>query len=249
MIDKLFDLTGKIALVTGGSRGLGREMVMAFAEHGADVIITSRKIEACEEVAAEVRKLGRKALAIATHVAKWNECDALVDKVYKEWGRVDILVNNAGMGPKVASHEVTEDLWDKVQGVNLKGPFRLASLIAKRMQDGAGGSILNISSTGGSQPLPEVVPYGCAKAGLNHLTLCLAHEYGPKVRVNTISAGPFLTDISKAWPAEQRESQPNAAGRAGQPNEIVGAALYLVSPSASFTTGANFNVDGGQWNS
>lgn len=247
MIDPLFDLTGKIALVTGGSRGLGLEMVRAFANHGADVIIASRKLEACEEAAAEVRGLGRRALAIAAHVGKWDECTRLVDEAYAAFGRVDILVNNAGMGPASPSHEVTEELFDKVVALNFKGPFRLASLIAKRMADGEGGVIINVSSTGGAMPLPGVVPYGASKAALNSITLSLAHEYAPNVRVNTLSAGPFLTDIAKSWTEAQRKTARNALRRPGQPHEVVSSALYLASPASSYTTGAMLRVDGGTW--
>jgi NAD(P)-dependent dehydrogenase (short-subunit alcohol dehydrogenase family) len=247
MIDPLFDLTGKVALVTGGSRGLGYEMVKAFAAHGADVVIASRKIDACEAVAEEVRAMGRRALAVAAHVGRWDQIDALIEQVYDEFGRVDILVNNAGMSPAAPSHEVTEQLFDSVMNLNFKGPFRLASQIARRMAEGDGGSIINVSSTGGVMPLPMVVPYGASKAALNAMSLSFAHEYGPKVRVNTLSAGPFLTDIARAWSEESRESQPNAAGRPGRPEEVVTSALYLASPASSYTTGTLLRVDGGTW--
>jgi NAD(P)-dependent dehydrogenase (short-subunit alcohol dehydrogenase family) len=244
-LDPYFDLTGKIALVTGGSRGLGYQMVRAFAERGADVVVASRKLENCEKVAAEARELGRRALAIQVHAAKWASIDQMVEQVYGEWGRVDILVNNAGMSPPMPSHEVTEDLFDSVVGLNFKGPFRLASLVAKRMFDGEGGVIVNVSSSGALQPLPNVIPYGSAKAALNAMTRSLAAEYGPKVRVNTLSPGPFLTDISKAWAPEAREKSDNALGRPGLPEEIVSAALFLASPASSFTSGAIVRVDGG----
>jgi NAD(P)-dependent dehydrogenase (short-subunit alcohol dehydrogenase family) len=243
--DPFFDLSGRVALVTGGSRGLGRQMVLAFAERGADVIVASRKLENCEKMALEVRKLGRRALPFAVHAAKWDEIDRLVDAAYSEFGRVDVLVNNAGMSPPMPSHEVTEDLFDSVLGLNFKGPFRLASQVAKRMYDGEGGVIINVSSTGALLPLPGVIPYGSAKAALNAMTRSLAAEYGPKVRVNTLSPGPFLTDISKAWPEEQRERADNALGRPGNPEEIVTAALFLASPASSFTSGALVRVDGG----
>jgi len=234
MIDPLFDLSGKVALITGGSRGLGREMVLAFADRGSDVIIASRKLDACETVAQEVRARGRKALAIAAHCGQWDDIDRLIETTYAEFGRVDILVNNAGMGPRVPSHDVTEELFDKVVALNFKGPFRLASQIARRMKDADGGVIINISSSGALVPLPAVVPYGSAKAALNAMTVSLAHEYGPKVRVNTISAGPFLTDIAKAWTEEARQTSDNALRRPGQPNEIVTAALFLAArPPAS----------------
>jgi len=244
-MDPLFDFSGKVILVTGGSRGLGYQMVLAFAERGADAIVVSRKLDACEKVAEEVRGMGRRALAVSAHCAKWNEIDRLIETVYAEFGRVDILVNNAGMGPRMPSDEVTEELFDKVVGLNFKGPFRLASRIGRRMAGGAGGAIINVSSSGALMPLPAVVPYGSAKAALNAMTVSLAREYGPKVRVNTISAGPFLTDIARGWDPASRERQPNALGRAGRPEEIVTTALYLASPASTFTTGALIRVDGG----
>ena len=244
--DPLFDFTGKVALVTGGSRGLGYRMVKAFAERGADVIIASRKLAACETVADEVRALGRGALALAAHVGKWDQCDLLVEQAYAHFGRVDILVNNAGMSPSCPSHEMSETLFDSVLNLNFKGPFRLASQIGHRMSKADGGVIINISSVGALMAVPHVVPYGAAKAALNAMSVSLSREYAPKVRVNTISAGPFLTDISDAWDSEKREHQPVALGRPGRPEEIVTAALTLASPASSYTTGALLRVDGGQ---
>jgi len=247
--EELFDLSGKIAVVTGGSRGLGREMVLAFAEAGADVVIASRKLDACERLAAEVEGLGRRALPVACHVGKWDDCDALVERAYGEFGTVDVLVNNAGMSPLYPSLEaVSEELFDKVIGVNLKGPFRLMALVGTRMAAGDGGSIINISSTAAERPSPTETPYAAAKAGLNAITVAFAHGFGPKVRVNCIQPGPFLTDISHAWDLEtfhKRAKTTMALGRGGEPHEIVGAALYFASPASSFTTGAILRVDGG----
>jgi NAD(P)-dependent dehydrogenase (short-subunit alcohol dehydrogenase family) len=245
MLDPYFDLSGKVALVTGGSRGLGYQMVKAFAERGADVIIASRKLDACEAVADEVRALGRRAMAYSVHAAKWPQLDAMVEAVYAEFGRIDILVNNAGMSPAMPSHEVSEELFDSVIGLNFKGPYRLATQVAKRMSEGDGGVIINVSSSGALLPLPYVIPYGSSKAALNAMTRSLASEYGPKVRVNTLSPGPFLTDIAKAWTEENRESNDSCLGRPGHPEEIVPAALFLASPASSFTTGALIQVDGG----
>lgn len=241
----LFDLSGKVALVTGGSRGLGLEMVRAFARAGADIVVASRKLEACEAVAEEIRRLGRRALAVSVHAAKWDQIDQLIEAAYAEFGRIDILVNNAGMSPAVPSHEVTEQLFDSVLGLNFKGPYRLASQVAHRMKQAGGGVIINVSSSGALMPLPGVVAYSGAKAALNAMTVSMAREYGPEVRVNTISAGPFLTDISKAWSPEARERADNALGRPGRPEEVVTTALYLASPMSSFTTGAIVRVDGG----
>ena len=245
-INQLFDLTGKIALVTGGSRGLGREIAIALAHAGADVVVASRKLDACEAVAREIEAIGRRALPFACHVGHWNELPGLVDAAYQHFGHVDILVNNAGMSPLAPSlAEVSEELFDKVIGVNFKGPFRLATLIGPRMVADGGGTIINISSTAALRPTPRTTPYASAKAALNALTIALAHEYGPSVRVNTLSAGPFSTDVAKHWPEERRGKRDNAAGRIGERSEIVTSALYLASPASSYTTGALLRVDGG----
>jgi NAD(P)-dependent dehydrogenase (short-subunit alcohol dehydrogenase family) len=243
----LFDLTGKVALVTGGSRGLGREMVLAFARAGADVVIASRKLDNCQALAEEVEaSCGRRALPVACHVGHWEECDELADRAYGHFGTVDILVNNAGMSPVApSSAETSEELFDKVVGVNFKGPFRLSALIGQRMYDADGGSIINVSSSGALFPSPRFGPYAGAKAALNALTTVFAREYAPKVRVNTLSAGPFLTDIAKHWPADSERTWRNAAGRAGAPEEVVTTALYLASAASSYTTGSLIRVDGG----
>jgi NAD(P)-dependent dehydrogenase (short-subunit alcohol dehydrogenase family) len=245
-----FDLTGKVALVTGGSRGLGRAMALGFAEHGADLIIASRKLDACEAVAAEIRAMGRRAIAVASNVSRWADCDALVKTAYDHFGKVDVLVNNAGLSPLYEKlSDVSEELFDKVVSLNLKGPFRLSALIGERMAEGDGGSIINISSTAAFNPAPRAEPYGAAKAGLNNLTRSFSFAFGPKVRVNSIMCGPFLTDISKAWDMEafaKRAQTSIALRRGGEAEEVVGAALYFASAASSFTTGAVLRVDGGQ---
>lgn len=247
MID--FNMQNKVVLITGGSRGLGRAMSLGFAERGANIAIVSRKIESCEATAKEVEALGAEAFPIAAHVGKWQELDDMVEAVYGRFGKVDVLINNAGMSPLYpALDEITEELFDKVIGVNLKGPFRLSANVGGRMQADGGGSIINISSTAAVRPSPTSEPYGAAKAGLNAITRSFAHAYGPKVRVNCIMAGPFLTDISKAWDMEafnERAATSIPMKRGGQPEEIVGAALYLASEAAGFTTGAILAVDGG----
>lgn len=249
MTTKTFDLSGRVALVTGGSRGLGRQMALAFAAHGADVAIASRKLEQCDATAQEIEALGRRALPIACHVGKWDQLDTLVDTVYGYFGQLDILVNNAGMSPLYESlDQISEELFDKVIGVNLKGPFRLSALVGKRMAAGNGGSLINITSTGAVTPSPGAEPYGAAKAGLNAITRSFAHAYAPKVRVNAIMAGPFLTDISKAWDMERFTALAKEAiplQRGGDPEEIVGAALYLASDASTYTTGSIITVDGG----
>ena len=174
---------------------------------------------------------------------------ALIDTVYREFGKVDVLVNNAGMSLLYGKlSEVTEAMFDKVVSLNLKGPYRLSAVIGERMAEGDGGSIINISSVAGSNPAPNAEPYGAAKAGLNNLTRSFAFALGPKVRVNSIMAGPFLTDIAKAWDMEafnERAQTSIALRRGGQAHEIVGAALYFASSASSFTTGSVLRVDGG----
>jgi NAD(P)-dependent dehydrogenase (short-subunit alcohol dehydrogenase family) len=244
-----FDLSGRVALVTGGSRGLGRAMALGLAEAGADVVVASRKLENCQRVADEVEGLGRRALAVSCHVGRWDELDDLMETTTSAFGRLDVLINNAGMSLLYDDlSSVTEGLWDKVVDLNLKGPFRLSVLAGKTMAAAGGGSIINISSTGSIRPAPFMLPYDAAKAGLNALTIGLAHAFGPTVRVNCIMAGPFLTDVTAAWDMEAFEAEAarrHALGRGGQPEEIVGAALYFASDASSYTTGAVLRVDGG----
>jgi NAD(P)-dependent dehydrogenase (short-subunit alcohol dehydrogenase family) len=245
----LFKLTDKVALVTGGSRGMGREMVRAFVRAGADVVIASRKMSSCEEVAAEVEaNTGRKAMPYACHVGDWDQVNQLIDAAYARFGRIDILVNNAGMSPLYKNlTDVSEELYEKVLSVNLKGPFRLMAVIGTRMAEGDGGSIINVSSIGAIRPRGDIIPYAAAKAGLNAMTVGFAQAFGPKVRVNCIMCGPFLTDISKAWDmkAFEERAQSFALRRGGAPDEIVGAALYFASNASSFCTGAILRLDGG----
>ena len=247
----LFSLEGRVAVVTGGSRGLGREMCLGFAERGARVVVASRKLDACEAVAAEItERTGQRALGLALHVGRWDEHESFVDRVIDEFGGIDVLVNNAGSSPLYPSlAEVNERLFDSVIGLNMKGPFRLSVLVGDHMvATDRRGSIINVSSAAAVQPSGGEVPYAMAKAGLNNLTVALARIYGPNVRVNCIMPGPFLTDISEAWDLESfHEASVNRIplGRGGDPSEIVGAALYLASDASSFTTGAIIKIDGG----
>jgi NAD(P)-dependent dehydrogenase (short-subunit alcohol dehydrogenase family) len=245
-----YDFTGKVVVITGGSRGLGHAMALGFAAAGANLVIASRKLDSCEATVKEIRALGSDASAHSMHVGKWDDCNRLADEVYARWGRADVLINNAGLSPLASSSlETSEDLFDKIMAVNLKGPFRLSALFASRMIAGDGGAIINISSTASIRPNPETAPYGAAKAGLNILTVACAKEYGPKVRVNCIICGPFHTDISKGWSRTEdftrRAREMFPLQRAGEPHEVVGAALYFASPLASFTTGTTLTIDGG----
>ncbi|WP_040796408.1 SDR family NAD(P)-dependent oxidoreductase [Nocardia higoensis] len=244
------NLRDKVVLITGGSRGLGAEMAWAFADEGANIVIASRKAQPCIDLAAEIAAEKKvQALGIGAHVGDWDALPALVDAVYERFGRLDVLVNNAGMAPLYDGLEsVSEQLFDKIIDVNLKGPFRLSTLVAERMKAAGGGSIINISSTASERPAPEYVPYGAAKAGVNSLTKGFAAAYGPEVRVNTIMAGAFFTDISKAWDMDSFGELSSAwpIPRGGDPKEIVGAAVYFAGDAASFTTGTILPVDGGR---
>ena len=248
--EKLFDLSGQVVLITGGSRGLGREMAFGVARCGADVVIASRKMENCVSTAEEIeRETGRTAMPYEVHVGRWDQLDGLVDATYQRFGKVDTLINNAGMSPAYDKlTDVTEKLFDAVVNLNLKGPFRLSALVGEQMVAAGHGSIINVSTAGSLRATADIIPYAASKAGLNAMSEGLARAFGPTVRVNTLMAGPFLTDVSKAWNLDQPAH--NLFGnmslqRAGNPPEIVGAALFLASEASSFTTGSIVRVDGG----
>lgn len=242
------DLSGRVAVITGGSRGLGLEIARGYAAAGADVVIASRKAEACVEVAEKLAaEFGVRAMGVGAHVGDWDGCAALVEATMNEFGRLDVLINNAGIAPLYESLEtVSEALFDKTFDVNLKGPFRLTTLAAPRMSEG--GSVINVSSIASVRPKVSDLVYAAAKAGLNTLTKGLAQAYGPRLRVNTIMAGPFLTEISGAWYTDEWRARAQAfpLQRAGRPDEIVGTALYFGSDLSSFTTGTVLPVDGGR---
>ena len=240
---------GKVAVVTGGSKGLGRAMALGFAEAGAEVVVASRKLEACEAVAAEIRALGRRALAVACHVGDWDQCAALVDAAVAEFGRIDILVNNAGIAPVPPSLlDVTSELFDKTIAVNLKGPLRLTALATQHMA--AGGAVINISSKASLHPTSFTVVYAAAKAGVNALTSAAADEFGRRgIRVNAIVCGTFHTDsFQMSAPTPEMQAAMAASttlGRIASVDEIVGTALYLASDASSYLTGQLIVLDGG----
>ena len=248
--EQLFDLTDRVVLITGGSRGLGRVMASAVAHCGADVVIASRNMDNCVSAAKEIEaETGRSAMPYQVHVGRWEQLDGLVEAAYTRFGKVDVLINNAGMSPLYDKlTNVSEKLFDSVINLNLKGPFRLSALVGERMVAAGRGSIINVSSTGSLRPNGGIVPYAAAKAGLNAMTEGLAQAFGPTVRVNTLMAGPYLTDISKAWGLEDDTTNRFShlyLERAGDPREIVGAALFLASDASSFTTGSIVRADGG----
>jgi hypothetical protein len=246
-------LSGKVAVVTGGSRGIGRAVAEGLAAAGADVVVASRKLQACERAAAEIAETtGRRTLAVGCHVGEWADCDALVETVYRELGHCEVLVNNAGMSPLYGDlASVGQDLYDKVHAVNARGPFRLSALFGPRMAAGDGGSIINISTAGSLRPTPVELPYAMAKAGLNALTLGLAGAWAPKVRANVVLPGAFETDITLAWPEgfKEQAAAVNPMGRIGQPADLVGLCVFLASDAASYINGAQILADGGLYRS
>lgn len=249
-MSNMLDLTGRVAVVTGGSRGLGRAISHGLSRAGATVAIASRKLATCDALADELQAAGGRASAHAFDAGGWADCDRLFAEVTERWGGAQILVNNAGKSPVAPSSvETSEAAFDQIIAVNLRSAFRLSALFGAQMAAHTGGAIINISSTGALRPEPYFAPYAAAKSALNTLTAAFAKEYGPTVRVNTVMPGPFHTDGTKGWSRSEGFSKHAEAnmplGRGGEPEEIVGAVLFLVSGLASYVTGACLAVDGG----
>lgn len=245
-----FNLNGKVAVVTGGSRGLGLAMARGLAEAGATVAIASRKLDGCQRAVDEIEAAGGRASAHAFDAGRWEDCDKLFNEVTERWGGAQILINNAGKSPVAPSSvETSQALFDMIIAVNLRSAFRLSALFGTQMYAQGGGAIINISSSGSLRPDPSFAPYAAAKTGLHVLTQTFAQEFGPRVRVNTVMPGPFHTDATRSWSHsdafEHHAQKTMPLGRAGNPPEIVGAVLFLASDLSSFTTGACLSVDGG----
>jgi NAD(P)-dependent dehydrogenase (short-subunit alcohol dehydrogenase family) len=252
-----FSLKDQCAIVTGGSRGIGKAIAIGFAKAGAKVAVTSRKINDLEETAAEIKALGGQALAIQSHLGKMEEIQKMVDTVLGQFGKIDILVNNAGASPAMGSVlDSDERLWDTVMNLNMKGLYFTSQAVARIMKKQGGGKIINLASIDGFIPEPTVSVYSISKAGVRMITRAFALELAPyNIRVNTIAPGPISTKmLNSHWfhlPPEEAQKQQEAMGkmtplgRVGQPDEIVGAAVYLASEASSYTTGAEILVDGG----
>jgi len=252
-VSEIFDLSGKVAIVTGGTRGIGNSMARGLAGAGATVVVTGRKQDACDAAAKKIAdQSGRKALGVACHMGDWDQIDALVDRAWKECGRIDVLVNNAGINPAFMSVEnMTSEFWDKVYDVNLKGPMRLAGKVAPRMAENGGGSIVNVITVGAYFGGAGVGAYSSSKAALLNLTRVMATEWAASgVRVNALAPGPFATDMMAG--AEKGAPGFNAGAaaatlqkRVAEPDEIIGSVLYLASDASSFTTGTDLIAAGG----
>ncbi len=245
-----FSLNGKVALVTGGSRGIGLAIAVALADAGADVVISGRKQLDLEKAAEEIATKGGKVLAVPSHIAKLEESGNLVEKIKTEFGRIDILVNNAGTNPYLGPLiDAEEWVWDVTMNVNLKGPFLLSQLVARVMREQGSGSIINIASTGGIRPSALHI-YSVTKAALIMLTQVMAKEWGRhNIRVNAIAPGMVKTGFSEPlWKepaAEEAIARSTALGRLGEPADVAGAALFLASDASSYISGATIIVDGG----
>jgi len=249
-LDK-FRLEGKIALVTGGSRGIGRSIALALAEAGADVAIASRKLPDLEAVAQEITQLGRKALPVVANVRHLPEIDNVVKQAVDEFGRIDILVNNAGTNVVYDSvFNIDEKAWDIIMGLNLKGYFFLSQAVGKIMRDKGGGSIINTASETGIRPGVGMGVYSISKAGVMMLTKVLAQEWGQyNIRANAIAPGVIKTRLSTALQTNpvirEKTEDSTALGRIAEPEEIAGAALFLASDASSYMTGQILVLDGG----
>lgn len=250
-----FSLKGKVALITGASRGIGEATAIGFAKAGADVAVTSRKIEELERVAGEIRKLGRKSFPVTAHLGRLEDIQPMVDKVVKEFGRIDILINNAGTNPALSSTlDMTERLWDSVMNLNLKGLFFLSQAVARVMKEHGGGSIVSVASIAGVKPEmnPEVAHvYSISKAGVVMATEVMAVDLAPyNIRVNAIAPGLVGTKLTfsglEAIPTRKDlYLQRTPLKRIGEPEDIVGGMIYLASDASSWVTGKTLEIDGG----
>jgi len=246
-----FSLEGKVALITGGSRGIGGATALEYARAGADIAIASRKLPDLEKTAEEIRGMGRKALAVAAHMGRMEDINDLVTKVREEFGRIDILVNNAGTNPTMApALEVEERAWDAIMNVNLKGVFFLSQAVATIMKEQGGGCIINVVSAGGIRP--HILPlYSISKAAVIMATKVMALEWAKYgIRVNAVAPGLVKTRFSEAlW--SNKETLDYLLSRVpmrrfAELNEIMGTMLYLASDTSSFVTGTVVSVDGGE---
>lgn len=252
MYEDLYSLRNKVAVVTGGSRGIGKTTALGLAEAGANVVVVSRDLDSLEAVAQEIKNIGREAMAISAHVGKTEQLAGVVGQITREMGRIDILVNNAGTNPAMCSMlDLEERLWDSVMNLNLKGLVFLSQAVARVMKEGGGGSIINVTSADGIRHEIDGGPYAISKAGVIMATRVMAQEWARSgIRVNAVAPGHIHTRLGDSVFSVRPEYEEELLarvplGRIGEPRELVGTMVYLASDASSYTTGATFVVDGG----
>jgi NAD(P)-dependent dehydrogenase (short-subunit alcohol dehydrogenase family) len=252
-MDRLFDLSGRVAFVTGSTKGIGRAMAEGLARAGASVVVSSRKQELCDQVAAEIASTtDRDVMALACHVGDWEAIPVVIEKVVERFGRIDVLVNNAAITPtRLTVSDMDLDVWRKIFNVNVEGPLRMAQCVAPVMRDAGGGSIINVASMAAYSGGPGVCAYGASKAALVNLTKSMSQEWASwNVRVNVVSPGPFVSEMTLGaakYAPDYMEllASVNLQRRVAEPHEIVGPLLYLASDASSFVTGDDMSVSGG----
>src|SRR5919107_1614777 len=250
-VSSLFDMTGKVALVTGSSRGIGRAIAQRLAEHGAKVVVSSRKLEACEEVVAAIRAKGGEAFAHACNIGRKEDLQGLVNAAIQKWGGIDTLICNAAINPYFGPMaNMADDAWDKIMASNVRSNFWLCNMVLPQMAERGGGSIVIISSIAGLVGSPTLGVYGLSKAADMALARNLCAEWGPKnIRANCIAPGLIRTDFAKAlWEDPEiyrKRTRDTPLKRIGEPDEIAGAAVFLASAAGSFMTGQSMVIDGG----
>ena len=251
--DELFNLAGRVAIVTGSTKGIGRAMARGLAQAGAAVVVSSRKQDLCDQVAGEIAdETGSRTLGLACHMGDWDAIPELVRSVHSRFGRIDVLVNNAGINPaRVTPEDMTLEYWRKVFSVNVEGPLRAAQSVAPLMRDQGGGSIINIGTMAAYSGGAAICAYGSSKAALLNLTKSMSQAWAAwKVRVNMISPGPFPSEMmeggSKGAPGfKEMVAQGTFMKRMAEQWEIVGPVLYLASDASSYVTGDDLSVSGG----
>lgn len=249
----MYSVAGQVVIVTGATKGLGHAFATGLASAGARVVVSSRRQETCDAVAAQITAAGGDALPLAAHVGGWETLPAFVDSVIAHFGRIDGLVNNAGISPAFADlTDISESYWDKVMSTNVKGPLRLSALVAPHLRAAGGGSIVNVASVGGYRGHPRNAHYSASKAALINLSQSMAAEWAPwGIRVNSISPGPFRTTMMDGMEQAAPEAldlllDSTLQRRVADPSEAVGLVRFLLSPAAAFVTGSDYEISGGR---